>query len=155
MRPIHHAMLSTAVGGAAWGLTGEPWAIPVAVGAGVLIDAEHRVDQIWYFYLHRRPAAILALHGWEWLAALAVASAVLAFPWWLVATTLGYGSHIASDHRFNEPTRRRYSFSYRVFHGFRVEHFSNRWRIERPLDAFINELSFVGRERNRGHRSDT
>ncbi len=147
MRPIHHAVLSAAVGGVAWGVTGEPWAVPVAVGAGVLIDADHLVDQVWLFYMHRRPEAILALHGWEWLAALGIVSAALSFPWWMVAATLGYGSHILSDQMFNGVHRLAYSMIYRVRHRFRVERFSDRWRLERPVDAFINELRLGRRER--------
>jgi|TARA_B100000315_G_scaffold249267_1_gene280220 hypothetical protein len=118
--------------------------VPVAVGAGVLVDADHLVDQIWHFYMHKRPAAILALHGWEWLAALGIVSAVLEFPWWMVAATFGYGSHVITDQIFNGVHRWGYSIAFRVHHRFRVERFSDRWRLKRPVDALINELR-VGR----------
>ncbi len=146
MRPVYHAVLSAGVGGAVWAATGEVRAVPVAVAAGVLIDGDHLADQVWYFYMHRRPAAILALHGWEWLAVLALASAALSFRWWIVAATLGYGSHILTDQFFNGVYRWGYSLAYRAYHRFRVEQFSSRWRLERPVDALIRELRLGRRD---------
>ena len=143
MRPTHHAMLSAGVGAVVWGITKEPLAVPVAVAGGVLIDADHLLDQIWYFYLHRRPAALLVLHGWEWLAGLVLGCILLSFPWWLVAATAGYAGHLVTDQVFNSVYRMGYFITYRAYHAFDVDRFTSEWRMAPPLESLIEELGII------------
>jgi hypothetical protein len=136
-------MLSVGVGAAVWGVTKEPLAVPVAVAGGVLIDIDHLLDQVWYFYLHKRPAALLVLHAWEWLILLAVATVWLSFPWWLVAVTAGYAGHMATDQRFNLVYRMGYFITYRAYHRFDVDSLTPDWRLDPPLESFIQELRAI------------
>ena len=103
-----------------WAATGEPWALPVTVGAGVLVDIDHGPDLWWTFALRRTPAASFVLHAWEWLLGLSVLAFVLGFPWWLVAVCVGYGLHVSTDHLFNRGRPLAYFFFYRALHGFRM-----------------------------------
>ena len=48
----------------------EPLAIPITVGAGVLVDIDHSPDYWWTYALRREAMATLVLHGWEWLVGL-------------------------------------------------------------------------------------
>jgi len=104
------------------------------------VDADHLPDQIWHFYLKQRPRCFIVLHAWEWLVALSVATVFLSFPWWTVAVTLGYATHILTDHHFNMPHRWGYFLIYRAYHRFRIERISPDWRIEDPLQALLREL---------------
>ncbi len=38
-----------------WAFTGEPLSVPVAIGAGVLIDMDHSPDLWWAYALRREP----------------------------------------------------------------------------------------------------
>ena len=105
-------------GGAVWAATGEPWALPVTVAAGVLVDADHGPDLWWTLALQRRPLAVVALHGWEWLTALIVLGFWTQFSWWLVAVIVGYGLHLVTDHLFNDGKPMSYSLIYRARHRF-------------------------------------
>jgi len=118
MRPSRHLALSTVAGGAVWAGTGEPWALPVTVGAGVLIDVDHSPDLWWSFALDRKPVSIVFLHAWEWLAGLVVAGIIIGFPWWLIAVTVGAGAHVVTDGLFNGISLRSYSLVYRSRHRF-------------------------------------
>jgi hypothetical protein len=138
-------MLSAGLGAAVWGVTGEPLAVPLAVASGVLVDADHLLDQTWYFYLHRRPAALLVLHAWEWLTALVAACLWLWFPWWLVAVTVGYAGHLATDQRFNHVYRKGYFITYRAYHGYNIDRLTPDWRLEPPLEALAKELAVLRR----------
>ena len=145
MRPTHHAMLSVGVGVVVWGISKEPLAVPVAIAGGVLIDADHLLDQVWHFYMHRRPAALVVLHAWEWLAVLLAACVWLSFPWWLVAVTIGYAGHLATDQRFNSVRRMGYFIIHRAYHAFDVDQFSLEWRLDPPLESLIKELRVIRR----------
>lgn len=138
-------MLSAGVGAVVWGISKEPLAVPLAVAGGVLIDADHLLDQVWYFYLHKRPAAILVLHAWEWLAGMLAVCVWLSFPWWLVALTIGYAGHLATDQRFNDVYRMGYFITYRTYHGFSVDRFMPEWRLAPPLESLIDELKVIRR----------
>ncbi|MCH2318002.1 MAG: hypothetical protein MK524_16790 [SAR202 cluster bacterium] len=140
MRPTNHALLATGTGAAIWALSGELLAVPLTFATGVLVDADHLPDQIWHFYLKRRPRRFIVLHAWEWLVALSVATVILSFPWWMVAVTLGYATHILTDHHLNMPHRWGYFLTYRAYHRFRIERISPDWRIEDPLQALLREL---------------
>ena len=140
MRPTNHALLATGTGAAIWALSGELLAVPLTFATGVLVDADHLPDQIWHFYLKQRPRCFIVLHAWEWLVALSVATVFLSFPWWTVAVTLGYATHIFTDHHFNMPHRWGYFLTYRAYHRFRIERISPGWRIEDPWQALLLEL---------------
>jgi hypothetical protein len=116
--PSRHLALSTVAGGAAWAATGEALALPVTVGAGVLVDADHAPDLWWTLALGRRPVAVWMLHGWEWLVGLVVLGVWVGFPWWLVAVLVGYGLHLITDHLFNSGGLGNYFLIYRARHRF-------------------------------------
>ena len=145
MRPTHHVMLSAAAGAVVWGITKEPLAVPLAVAAGVLVDGDHLLDQFWHFYLHKKPAALVGLHAWEWLAGLVAACVWLSFPWWLVALTAGYAGHMATDQRFNRVHRMGYFITYRAYHAFDVDRLMPEWRLDPPVKSFIKELRAIRR----------
>ena len=140
MRPSRHLALSSAAGGAVWAATGEAWALPVTVATGVLVDADHTPDLWWAFALKLRPVAIVALHGWEWLAALIVLGVWTQFSWWLVAVIVGYGLHLVTDHLFNNGNLLSYSLIYRARHRFIKEKVSPRWDSERTHETLSQEL---------------
>ena len=140
MRPTSHALLATGTGVAIWASTGEPMAVPLTFATGVLVDGDHLPDQIWHFYMKRRPRALLALHAWEWLMGLAIATVLLSFPWWMVAVTVGYATHIATDHHFNMPNRWGYFILFRAYHRFRIERISPDWTLKDPVHESLREL---------------
>lgn len=140
MRPTSHALLATGTGVAIWASTGEPMAVPLTFATGVLVDGDHLPDQIWHFYMKRRPRALLALHAWEWLMGLAIATVLLSFPWWMVAVTVGYATHIATDHHFNMPNRWGYFILFRAYHRFRIERISPDWTLKDPVHEILREL---------------
>ena len=142
MRPSGHLAISTAVGGAAWAISGEPWALPVAVGSGVLVDADHAPDYWWTYAMRRRPIAILMLHGWEWLLGLVVIGIWIEFPWWLLAVVLGYGCHVATDHLFNGGGPWCYLLAYRIRHGFRKEKIAPHWELRHGYEILRKEVPF-------------
>ena len=145
MRPTHHVMLSAAAGVVVWGITKEPLAVPLAVAAGVLVDGDHLLDQFWHFYLHKKPAALVVLHAWEWLAVLVAVCVWLSFPWWLVAVTVGYAGHLATDQRYNGVYTMGYFIIHRAYHAFDIDQFSRAWRLNPPIESFIDELRFIRR----------
>ena len=140
MRPTQHALLALGTGTAIWAATGEPVAVPLTFATGVLVDGDHLPDQVWHFYMKRRPLGILALHAWEWLFCLILATVLLSFPWWMVAITLGYATHIVTDHRFNAPNRWGYFILFRTYHRFRIERISPEWKLEQPVHALLREF---------------
>lgn len=90
--------------------------------------------------MKRRPLGVLALHAWEWLIGLAVATILLSFPWWMVAVTVGYATHIVTDNHFNTPNRWGYFILFRAYHRFRIERISPDWRLEDPVHALLREF---------------
>ena len=140
MRPTNHTILSAALGGGVWISTGEPLALPIAIGAGAVVDIDHLPDMIWHHYLNHSPTATLALHAWEWFGALLLASIYFGFPWWLSAATLGYGSHILTDFIFHRRPIQAYSITYRLYHRFDFYEIFPEGRIRKPIDALLTEL---------------
>ena len=143
MRPSSHLAASAAAGGAVWAATGEPWALPVTPGAGVLVDVDHSPDLWWTFALRRQPVAVFVLHGWEWLAGLIAFGIWAGFPWWLVATLVGYGLHLTTDHLFNHGDLLSYSLVYRARHGFLRVRVASNWNSERTYEALAREVPFA------------
>ena len=140
MRPSRHIAISLAAGGAVWGATGEPLALPAAVAAGVLVDVDHAPDLWWSLALRRTPVATLALHAWEWVTALTVVGIWTRFPWWLVAVLVGYSLHVITDHIANKGERWTYSILYRARHRFQIAKLAPRWRFEHTQRVLQQEL---------------
>ena len=140
MRPSRHLALSAAAGGATWAATGEPLTLPIAVGAGVLVDLDHAPDYWGTFALRRRPVTVLALHGWEWVALLVGLGIWAGFPVWLVAVLVGYCLHLATDHQFNSGLLWSYSFVYRARHRFKREKVAPNWNFEDSYEILQREL---------------
>ena len=128
-----------------WAATGEPWALPVTVGAGVLVDLDHGPDLWWTFALRREPVATFLLHGWEWLAALVVLGLWTGFPWWLLAVVVGYGLHLLTDHVFNGGRIWSYSLIYRARHAFRMEKLAPDWKMDHAYGVLQKEVPFAAR----------
>ncbi len=117
----------------------------VTVGAGTLVDLDHGPDLWWRFALRREPVMVLALHSWEWLAALVALGIWAAFPWWLVAVLIGYGVHLTTDHLFNGLGIRCYLLAYRGFHGFKASRLAHgdQWDFAKSYRVLEEELPFA------------
>ena len=74
------------------------------------------------------------------LMGLAIATVLLSFPWWMVAVTVGYATHIATDHHFNMPNRWGYFILFRAYHRFRIERISPDWTLKDPVHEILREL---------------
>ena len=140
MRPSRHLALSTAAGGAAWAVTGEPWALPVTTATGVLVDLDHGPDLWWTFALRRQPVATFLLHGWELLAGLVVLGIWIGFPWWLLAVLVGYGLHLATDHLFNGGGLWNYSLIYRARYRFQLTRLADGWDFDHAYSVLRKEV---------------
>ena len=112
--------MSTAAGASVWAVSGEPLAVPVAIGAGVLIDIDHSPDLWWAYALRREPVSVLFFHSWEWLFGLILFGLWTGFPWWLAAVVLGFGLHLITDKGFNRVSLKSQSLIYRARHRFRA-----------------------------------
>ena len=140
MRPSRHLALSIAAGGTVWAFTGEPWALPVTIGAGVLVDIDHSPDLWWAFALEREPVAVFILHGWEWVAGLIVFGTWIGYPWWLVAVVTGFGLHLTTDHLFNGGGLWSYSLLYRARHRFKAARIGREGDSQRAYRTLQQEL---------------
>lgn len=120
MRPSRHLAVSTAAGAGVWAVSGEPLAVPVAIGAGVLVDIDHSPDLWWAYALRREPVSVIFFHSWEWLVALLLFGVWTGFQWWLVALVLGFGLHLSTDKGFNRVSLKSQSLIYRARHRFKA-----------------------------------
>jgi hypothetical protein len=132
-------------GGVAWAITGEAWAFPISVAAGVLVDIDHGPDLVWNFTRGGEPVATLALHAWEWVAGLVLLGIWTGFSWWLIAVLLGYGPHVITDHTSNRGKRWTYSLLYRARHKFQVAKLAPGWRFEYSYRILEKELPPLAR----------
>lgn len=139
MSPGGHLVTTTIAGGAVLAATGSiPMTVGIAVG-GCLIDLDHVVDYLTverrreitpaaflrYYTAGRAGRAVLALHSYELLLALAVLA------WWLDSAWLagylaGAAMHLVLDIIFNGRLTPKsifafYSFGFRLAHGFDTE----------------------------------
>ncbi len=119
MKAGGHLLLSSAVGAAVWIATDTPAALPVAVATGALVDGDHLLDAYLWYRRRRRDLLVVALHGWEYLPALAVLGFATDWHPLSVAALLGYLSHLMSDQIANPVTVRTYFLIYRVGRRFR------------------------------------
>ena len=145
MQPSRHLALSMAAGGTLWAATGEPWALPVTVGAGALVDLDHGPDYWWTYALGHNPVATFVLHAWEWLAILVAVGIWTGYPWWHMAVLSGYGLHLITDHLFNRGGTWSYSLIYRARHRFLVQRLAPGWNLDRGYDVLRKEIPFAAR----------
>ena len=143
LRPSRHLGLSAAAGGAVWATTGEPWALPISVATGVLVDLDHGPDLWWAFALRREPIATFVLHGWEWLLGLVVLGLFMGFPWALSAALVGYGLHLITDQMFNNGGLWSYSLVYRARHRFRAAELAPDWDFDHAYEVLRSEVPFA------------
>lgn len=131
MRLQHHVIISAALGGALYLVTGDAVMCAAAVGTGIFMDLDHLFD---YVREHRRRLGlrhffhachnghyrrlILVLHGWEWLILLAAAGLAAGWPPWLTGALAGGTLHLAVDQATNGLKPRTYWFLWRLRHGF-------------------------------------
>ena len=119
MGPIGHTAVSAALGAIVWSATDEPLAIPFAVAAGVLIDADHVEDFFDPGDDRRARYMVRLLHAWEYSALGLIAYlTVWAHPL-LLAATLGHLSHLVLDQATNSVHLLGYSLSFRLSRRFR------------------------------------
>ena len=78
---------------------------------------------------------------WEWLAVATAVCISLAFPWWLVAATVGYGLHLVSDQWFNRRRFWTYSLVYRFIQGRGTTRPVRSWDDHGPRRAPRQELA--------------
>jgi hypothetical protein len=113
-------VVSVGIGASVWAATGSAPAIPAAVAAGVLVDADHVLD-FYYLYVKKdRRRIFVVLHGWEY----SVVSLALVLGVWyhpaLLAGVLGHLGHLVADHVRNNPAHPlAYSIAYRANSRFR------------------------------------
>ena len=114
-----HLAISTAVGGAVWAVTGEPLAVPAAIAAGVLPDADHVLDFYIKYVRRDRRFLFLLFHGWEFLAAGIVLHLTLFSQPWALAAVLGYAGQLIADQAANRVKWHTYFITARAALGFR------------------------------------
>ena len=144
MKLKHHFWSSLALGGAVSLWTGSAEALAGAMIGGVIIDADHIIDQVWsinegappanksrpeqgrFQRLMRRRKLIrlpLIFHSYELMLGLVILAMLLRTPF-ITGLVAGYLLHIALDlirhhHEFRSPLF--YLISYRLARGFRRE----------------------------------
>ena len=103
MSPVKHTAIALGVGTAVWAASGEPLAVPTAIAAGVLIDADHLID--FYLWFKKRDARrlYLILHTWE----LSAVGGLVWLAFWshplLLAAILAHVGHLVGDFVANRP----------------------------------------------------
>lgn len=122
MLPHKHLAISAAFGAAAWWQTQSPWAMGVAVAAGVLPDLDHAVDYA-YYYWKRNHRLILPLHGYEYAAIGGLLAFTQKEPLLGIAAT-SYLIHLMADQAENQTKRLGYSLLYRASKNFRLDRIS-------------------------------
>ena len=115
-------------------------AVPVAIGAGVLVDIDHSPDLWWAYALRREPVSVLLFHSWEWLAGLILFGVWTGFQWWLVAVVVGFGLHLITDKVFNRVSLRSQSLIYRARHRFRAAVLSPDWDLDATYRVLEQEV---------------
>jgi hypothetical protein len=136
MSPGGHIGVASAVGVGVAIVTQSPWAIATAVGAGVLVDADHSIDYYRWFVMRNRKRVFYLLHAWEYLALLVMASAISDWNPLLLGATAGYLSHLVADQWANKAYAFTYSIIYRAAHGFRMQKISP-WTVEGNVDDLV------------------
>lgn len=138
MRPAQHIALTAVASAPVYLATRSPQITAVFAAAGVLIDLDHLMDFVLWDkrpldpkrFLKEGvprtwPKLIYLLHGYEWIAMLAIISWKLANPY-LWAITIGWIFHLSIDEIGNRMPANRtrifpmfYFFTFRLLHGFK------------------------------------
>lgn len=147
MKLAPHVVTSAAAGGVTWAATGEPWALPAAMAAGVLPDGDHLLDYYVRYVQRRFDRLYLLLHGWEYLA-LGIALYLVFQPGeWAIGLLVGYFTQIGGDQLFNRVRWDTYLLTARI-----VKRFDSMRILGRENDgaymALVESLPF-GRDRLR------
>jgi hypothetical protein len=134
--------MSAAVGVGTWITTGQEVAVPLAVAAGVLPDADHLLDYYMWWVKRERRFLILFLHGWEYLL-LGIGLYLFIFrePWFL-AVVLGYATQVGGDQLFNGARWHTYLITVRATRGFRASKAVIDEAIPTSANALISSLPF-------------
>ena len=96
-----HIALSSAAGGVVWAATGEAIALPAAVAAGVLPDADHLLDYYLKYVRRDFRFVFLLFHAWEYLAVGILVYALWFTEPWMLAVLLGYATQVGADQWHN------------------------------------------------------
>ena len=107
--------MSAGIGATFWAATGEPVAVTVAVGAGILNDTDHLLDySLWYIKKDVRRLYLL-LHGWEYCAAAAIFALLAGNHPVLLAAAIANAGHLLGDYIAHKPkSPLTYSLLYRA-----------------------------------------
>jgi hypothetical protein len=121
MGPIGHTVISSAVAGGTWAITGSPAAAGVALGVGVLMDVDHLYDYYQRYVKGKKDRVYVLFHAWEYPMIMSLISLVFYHPF-LLAAILGHLAHVTTDHVWNRLTPLAYSIIYRGIKGFDSRH---------------------------------
>lgn len=121
MGPIGHTVISSAVAGGTWAITGSPAAAGVALGVGVLMDVDHLYDYYQRYVKGKKDRVYVLFHAWEYPMIMSFISLVFYHPF-LLAVILGHLAHVTTDHVWNRLTPFAYSITYRAIKGFDSRH---------------------------------
>lgn len=118
MGPLGHTVISSAVGVGVGAATGSPEAGAIALGAGVLMDADHLFD-FYQWYIKGRSSRIYVLfHAWEYSAIGLVTLAAIFFHPFLLGVVFAHLVHVATDHLHNRLSPFAYFICYRIIKRF-------------------------------------
>lgn len=117
MGPIGHTVISSAVAGGTWAITGSPAAAGVALGVGVLMDLDHLFDYYQRYIRGKNNRIYVLFHAWEYPMVLSLIGLFFYHPF-LLAAILGHVAHVATDHIWNRLSPFAYWITFRVFKGF-------------------------------------
>jgi len=133
--PAKHTAIALGIGTAVWAGSGEPLAVPAAIAAGVLNDADHLIDYYLWFKKRDVRRLYLVLHTWELSAVGLVALAFWGHPL-LLAAVLAHLGHLVGDFVANRPKSiLTYSLVFRAVLGFERDRL-----IEPPPDTLSEAL---------------
>ena len=118
MGPVGHTVISSAVGVGVGAATGSPVAGAIALGAGVLMDADHLFDFYQWYIKGRSNRVYVLLHAWEYSAIGLVTLAAIFFHPFLLAVVIAHLFHVAADHLHNRLSPFAYFIGYRIIKRF-------------------------------------
>jgi hypothetical protein len=118
MGPVGHTLISGAVGVGVGAATGSPEAGALALGFGVLMDADHLFDFYQWWVKGRPNKVYVFLHAWEFSAAGLLTLALVFFHPLLLAVVLAHLAHVTTDHLRNRLTPLAYFITYRLLKRF-------------------------------------
>jgi hypothetical protein len=145
LRLAPHIAFSATAGAAVWAGTGDPYAIPVAVAAGVLPDGDHVLDYYVRYVKRRRRFMFLILHGWEYLGAMLLTYFLWIDEPWVLAMAAGYATQIGGDQIFNRVKWHTYLLSARIYFRFDMYRIRGVPMIEGYM-ALVDSLPYIGRK---------